>query len=133
MCRPHDDRQRLRAEQLEAQARHALRVAHAAAHEGEFAGKGNGLVLDMCETMGAEMYIFGAGGRDYAQEEDFRAAGIELCFQEYVHPEYPQLHGEFIAGSSIVDLLFNCGDNSLDILMEGNIAKAVAQPTVVGN
>ncbi|HIG56845.1 MAG TPA: hypothetical protein EYG11_09815 [Candidatus Latescibacteria bacterium] len=110
-----------------------IEVEHVEMHEGEFAGKGNGLVLDMCEKMGAELYIFGAGGRDYAQEEDFRAAGIELCFQEYVHPEYPQLHGEFIAGSSIVDLLFNCGDNSLDILMEGNIAKAVAQPTVVGN
>jgi hypothetical protein len=98
--------------------------------EGEFAGKGNDLVLDMCQKMGAKLYVFGAGGRDYAQEEDFTAAGIEVCFQEYVHPVYPQLHGDFIGGSSIVDLLFNCGDRSLEILMEGNISKAAAQPVV---
>lgn len=93
--------------------------------EGEFAGAGNELVLDMCKKMGAERYIFGAGGRDYAQEEDFAAAGIELYFQDYIHPQYPQQHGEFVAGSSIVDLLFNCGDSSLEILMAGNARAAV--------
>ena len=87
----------------------------------QFEGKGNDLVLDMCKKLEADCYIFGSGGLDYAQGEDFIAAGIHLRFQEYTHPAYPQLYGEFVDGLSIVDLLFNCGGDSLSVLMEGNV------------
>ena len=89
--------------------------------EGQFVGKGNDLVLDMCCNLGADLYIFGSGGLDYACTDDFAAAGIELCFQEYCHPVYPQLHGEFVSGLSVVDLLFNCGDEAGEILFAENV------------
>ena len=75
----------------------------------------------MCKRLDADVYVFGALGRDYAVVEDFEAAGVRAVFQEYVHPRYPQLHGEFVPYLSIVDLLFNCGPESLEILMSGQV------------
>jgi hypothetical protein len=88
-----------------------------------FKGKKNDLVLDMCTQMKADVYIFGAMGKDYADIDAFTTVGIEPMFQEYKHPEYSQLHGEFISHLSIVDLLFNHGPDSLNILMSNNLSK----------
>ena len=85
----------------------------------DFQGVKSELVLDMCRTLEADRYIFGAQGRDYADVDAFTRAGIEVAFQEYRHPEYRQLHGEFEGYMSIVDLLFNCGEESFEILSAG--------------
>jgi len=82
-----------------------------------YEGHKSDLVLDICKKHGATRFIFGAKGRDYAKVEDFEREGIELEFQEYVHPVYPQLHGEFLPNMSVVDLLMNCGPKSLEILV----------------
>jgi len=89
----------------------------------EFQGHKSDLVLDMCKKLGATKYIFGVKGRDYAKVEDFERAGIELEFQDYQHPVYPQLHGEFLPNMSVVDLLMNCGPKSLQVLTCGNLKK----------
>jgi hypothetical protein len=81
------------------------------------------LVLEMCQKLDADTFIFGALGKDYAKEEDFTAERIQLYFQEYNPPTYPQLYGEFAPYMSIVDLLFNCGERSLEVLMSGNLTK----------
>jgi len=93
------------------------------ASDEKFKGAKSDLVLDMCQRLGADVYIFGALGKDYAELEKFNQAGVDVYFQEYLHPEYPQLYGEFNPYMSVIDLLFNCGDNSLDILMSGNMTK----------
>ena len=80
-------------------------------------GRKSSLVLDMCLKMKADVFIFGGEGQNYANVQDFESAGIQVVFQDYKHPVYPQLHGEFISNLSVTDLLFNCGPKSLDILM----------------
>lgn len=99
-----------------------LSVPVRSAGEWDFQGQKGELVLDMCKRVGATDYIFGAQGRDYADVPAFQAQGIRVHFQEYRHPVYPQMHGEFAPYMSIVDLLFNCGSDSLGILMDDNIA-----------
>jgi len=89
------------------------------ASQHDFVGHKSDLVLDMCKKLGATKYIFGAKGRDYAKVEDFEREGIELEFQDYHHPVYPQLHGEFLPNMSVVDLLMNCGPKSLEVLRNG--------------
>jgi hypothetical protein len=84
---------------------------------------GNDYLIELCKTHSCDVYIFGALGRDYADLAAFESAGINAMFQDYHHPVYPQLHGDFVSHLSIVDLLFNCGASSLDILMSGNMTK----------
>lgn len=89
-----------------------------------FGGKKSDLVLDMCKKLSVDLYIFGALGEDYVKEEDFTEKGIKIYFQNYNHPVYFQLYGDFISHLSIVDLLFNVGaERALDVIMEGNITK----------
>ena len=98
-----------------------IKTAVESAEDHDFQGHKGDLILDMCHKLGAEVYIFGAQGKDYTDEVAFREAGITPIFQDYSHPVYPQLHGNFQSHLSIIDLLFNCGDDSLDILMSGNL------------
>lgn len=86
-----------------------------------FEGAKSDLVLDMCVKLGTHMYIFGALGKEYADQEAFMQAGVTPVFQDYHHPVYKQMHGDFLPNMSIIDLLFNEGPHSLDILMSGNI------------
>lgn len=86
-----------------------------------FEGKKSDLVLDMCKKMNADKYIFGELGKGYADTVAFKTSGVEPYFQEYIHPNYQQLHGDFVSHMAIIDLLFMCGDSSLDVLMSGNL------------
>ena len=79
------------------------------------------LVLNVCKKVGATKYIFGSQGRDYADVEAFEREGIEVIFQDYQHPFYAQRFGKFEPYMAVIDLLFNEGPNSLEILMNGNV------------
>ncbi|MFN2499498.1 MAG: WbqC family protein, partial [Pyrinomonadaceae bacterium] len=46
----------------------------------------------------------------------FARHGIEVEWQNYRHPVYPQQHGEFVPYLSMLDLLLNCGDQSAAII-----------------
>lgn len=100
-----------------------INVPVKSAGEWDFQGEKSDLVLDMCRQVGATHYVFGVQGRDYADVPAFQQAGVAAHFQDYLHPKYSQLHGEFVPYQSIVDLLFNCGDESLDILLSGNLSR----------
>lgn len=76
----------------------------------------------ICECLRADTYLSGAGGREYLDLEPFNKRGITVIFQEFNHPVYEQLYGDFIPNLSLLDLLFNCGPDSLKIL-EGNLCK----------
>lgn len=93
-----------------------LSVQVVTAAEQGFSGSKSDLVLDMCVKLGADEYIFGAMGRDYADVAAFNRAGIKVTFQDYQHPVYPQLYGEFLPNMSVLDLLMNCGPDSANIL-----------------
>ena len=87
-------------------------------------GKKSDLVLEMCLARKADLYIFGAQGKHYADRAAFDRAGIRLEFQDYHHPVYPQLRPGFEPGLSVIDLLFNCGPvASLDVVMSGNLTR----------
>ena len=73
-------------------------------------------LIGLCRELGADTYLAGAGGRAYMNLERYRAEGIRVIFQEYQHPVYPQLFGGFEPALSIIDLLFNCGPRSLNVI-----------------
>jgi WbqC-like protein len=92
------------------------RIVSSSAMQGR--GAKDELVLNICREAGATTYISGALGRDYLREELFRDAGIKVVYQDYHHPEYPQVYKPFEPYMAAVDLLFNCGPKSLEIIMK---------------
>ena len=82
------------------------------------------LILDLCKRLNAEMFVFGVLGKDYADAGLFAQEGVKILFQDYQHPVYSQMGGEFVSSLSAIDLLFNVGpERSFDIIMSGNINK----------
>lgn len=84
-------------------------------------GEGTERLVNLCRELGARTYLSGAYAVEvYLEPELFRQVGVELAFQEYVCPRYPQQFPEagFIPELSMVDLLFNCGPKSLEILLQ---------------
>jgi hypothetical protein len=100
-----------------------IKTQFLSASDYEFSGKKSDLVLDMCKKLDAELYIFGSKGNEYAKNEDFIKEKIQIIFQEYNHPTYPQMFDKFISNLSILDLIFNCGPKSKEIIMSDNISK----------
>lgn len=73
-------------------------------------------LLKICQHFGAERYLTGTAGKTYLDTELFLRNGVEVQWQDYQHPAYPQQHGEFVPYLSTLDLVFNCGDESLGII-----------------
>jgi hypothetical protein len=79
-------------------------------------------LVSICKQLGATQYLSGESARNYISEKDFSDQSIELEYQEFQHPEYPQRYEGFVPFLSTIDLLFNCGDKSLDFLKQTNCA-----------
>ncbi len=79
--------------------------------------KSNQLLSDLLKKVDATHYLSGIGAKDYFNPIPFEKANIKVLWQDFKHPTYPQLHGEFIPYLSSIDLLFNCGiEKSREIL-----------------
>jgi len=69
-------------------------------------------VIDILKKVNAKSYLSGPAAKDYLDENMFAKNNINLFYKSYSYFPYPQLHGEFVPGLSIIDLLFNCGPES---------------------
>jgi hypothetical protein len=73
-------------------------------------------LLNVCRELGASSYISGPAAREYLDTDLFAAAGIEVEWMSFQYAEYPQLHGDFEAAVSVIDLLFNAGPAAPDLI-----------------
>ena len=70
-------------------------------------------LLSICRKEGAQTYLSGPLARGYIDEQKFKKAGINVEWVDYSgYPEYKQLHMPFRHEVSIIDLLFNTGENA---------------------
>lgn len=77
------------------------------------------MVLNLCEAVGADAYLAGGGGsRLYLDLPAFAESGVQVVWQDFKHPVYPQEPSRwpFAPGLSVVDMLFNCGPESGAVL-----------------
>ena len=100
-----------------------IKVNFLNANDFKFQGEKSSLILNMCKELNASTYIFGMLGKDYADVQEFEKNNIGLIFQNYNHPKYSQLYREFISHMSVIDLLFNHGPKSLEIILSNNISQ----------
>ena len=78
--------------------------------------RGNQLLIDICKQTGGSTYLLQRPAQKYLDPHAFREAEIELKFFKPPSIIYPQLWGSFLPNLSALDLLFNCGPRSHDIL-----------------
>jgi WbqC-like protein family len=88
-------------------------------------GQRSGLLLDICRKAGANAFLGGMGGsRDYLDKEAFAAVGMGVEWQDFHSPQYPQCGtGPFLPGLSALDLLFNCGPRSREIVWQSAVGR----------
>jgi hypothetical protein len=76
-------------------------------------------LVNLITAVGGDRYYSGAYALEaYLDIEALTRAGIRLELQEWRAPVYPQLDGDFVPDLSILDLLLNCGPESLRVLMD---------------
>ncbi len=73
-------------------------------------------LINICKIFKADIFYEGAAGKNYIPDTAFAMNGINVDFQDYKHPVYHQLYGEFAPYLSVIDLLFNHGEESVSIL-----------------
>jgi len=80
---------------------------YVASELGEFPEDPDDRLIAMAKHFDADTYLAGGGGREYMNMEKYAESGIEVIFQEYRHPVYNQLFGDFKPFMSVVDLIYN--------------------------
>jgi hypothetical protein len=76
-------------------------------------------LVEICKSLECDGFYEGKSGQNYIHTDIFASQGITVEFQDYEHPYYDQLwirEQGFISHLSVLDLLFNHGSDSLDIL-----------------
>lgn len=86
------------------------------ASELKVSGEKGELIFNICTALRAKTYVSGISGKEYLDLKQFQEAAINIVFQEFHHPIYKQLYDPFIPCMSVLDLLFNYGEKSLDII-----------------
>ncbi|CCK75584.1 conserved hypothetical protein [Oleispira antarctica RB-8] len=81
-------------------------------------------LINICKSLECDNYLSAKGSALYIEANRpsgiFPDYDIELYYQNFNHPEYSQIHGDFEAYMSIVDLIFNEGfEKSLEIIRSG--------------
>lgn len=79
----------------------------------------------ICGHFGATRYLSGDSARDYLDLDRFQSRNIAVEWQQYLHPVYGQLHGEFVPYLSALDLLLNEGPESLNILSSQKLTESL--------
>lgn len=78
-------------------------------------------LINICKLFEADTYLAGAGAHAYMDFSEFERANIRVEVQEFKCPSYPQRWAkspeDFIPNLSALDLIFNCGRASFDVLM----------------
>lgn len=89
---------------------------HVASELGEFPEDPDDRLIALTKHFDADIYLAGGGGKGYMDMEKYTQSGVKVIFQEYKHPVYNQLFGDFKPFMSVVDLIYNHGEKSLEIL-----------------
>lgn len=84
-------------------------------------GDRNDRLLAICTAAGATTYLSGPSAQAYLDVDAFARAGIAVEFMDYSsYRPYPQLHGPFEPGVTVLDLLFNTGPAAREFLLSSS-------------
>jgi hypothetical protein len=79
-------------------------------------GSGTDLIINVCNKLKADTYLNFPIVEKHLDFALMEKSGIQNKYCRFKPPVYPQLWGEFIYNLSALDMLFNCGEKSRDII-----------------
>jgi len=74
-------------------------------------------IIELCNSVGIDYLYDAKGASSFIELSKFEDNNIKIEFQEYKHPVYSQMWGNFVSHLSTLDLIFNEGENSLDVIL----------------
>jgi hypothetical protein len=78
-------------------------------------------VVNLCKSQKIIHLYDAKGAEEILKAPMFEKENIKISFQDYRHLEYPQLWGKFVPYLSVIDLLFNCGPDSIKYIKQKQI------------
>ncbi len=85
-------------------------------------GAATDLLINMTRAVGGTSYLAGGSATSYQEDSKFETAGIQLRYQNFMHPVYPQANcTTFISGLSIIDALMNVGFDGVKAILRRTI------------
>lgn len=99
-----------------------LGIAPTIARSSEMAACGQrvNLLIGLCHEVKADVYLSPSGAATYIEQDNrFEEERITLEYHQYTPIPYHQRYGPFIPRLSVIDLLFNEGPRSLEIIRAG--------------
>lgn len=85
-------------------------------------------VIELCQKSNISSLYDAHGAKALIDTNLFYSNKINISFQNYQHPTYSQLFGDFLPNMSVLDLLLNEGPDSLEIIKKGR-----CDPIVISN
>lgn len=89
---------------------------------GDFPGSKSELLAQICAKAGASTLLAGEGSKGYMDPEITDRYGVNIEWQDFRHPEYPQPTRKgtepFVPRLAAIDLLLNAGPDSLHVLRQ---------------
>ncbi|MEP0263898.1 WbqC family protein [Dokdonia sp.] len=77
-------------------------------------GDKNERLIGICKQLKVDHYLSGPAAKSYMDEPSFNKNQINVSYVDYLgYPEYDQLFGSFEHGVSIIDLIFNKGEEAI--------------------
>lgn len=85
---------------------------------GSIPGRRSERLAALCRAVDADTYLAGDGCAVYLDRQPFDEAEIEVLWQKFAHPRWPQLHRQhgFLTHLTALDLLLNTGPDARAVL-----------------
>ena len=94
-------------------------------------GKKTDFIIDICKKTNSDTFLSGIGGHQYLDERKVKESNIMLLYQDFQHPIYSQRFEPFVPNLSVIDLMFNLGneDSRKQIIRSGRTIPAGVSQT----
>ncbi|WP_372766443.1 WbqC family protein [Pseudoalteromonas sp.] len=91
----------------------------------DMSGVKDGKLVSICQHLQGETYLSPLGAKAYIETNnpggELVKNGINVLYQNFKHPQYTQLFGDFISHLAVVDCLFNIGpEQTLFLIRKGH-------------
>lgn len=76
------------------------------------------LLIKILKKINSNLYLSGDGAKNFIDIDLFKNNNIEIIFNDFKHPIYEQIHGNFVKDLSILDIILNCGITETEKLIK---------------